>query len=179
MDNENNKSFNDLVEEKIKKKKRIINKRIIMVSVLSAFLFISSVVMIFKTKNVDNDDNNIKVNCHGFKMVGILNYKIDTKNLYIDSVNNCGNNDKTLYDKVEAIMYENGDKPIEISTFVVQNKITINDYLKQLSIEEEDYLEKCSQYNDETLYLEVTTNKKEHERKFKVGLSLGDSCSNK
>lgn len=175
MDN-NAKSFNDIVEEKIRIKNRRIKRRMIAISILSAFLLLSVLVLFKNTKSGDLRLKSISVNCHGYKVTGNLAYNKDTKLLYLDNADYCGGADKTIYDKIEAVLYEKIDTPIKVSSFASQTKVLLDDYLKQVYIEEEDYLDKCNIYNNDSLYLEVTTQKDEKEKQFKVPLNLGNSC---
>lgn len=173
---EKDKSFNDLVAEKIKKKNNRIKRRMIAIGILSAFLFISVVILFMKTSGKTFEFEGISTDCHGYKVTGNLEYNNDTKTLYIDSISYCGGTDDNQYDKIEAVLFENADTPIVVSSFASQTDITLEEYLKQLSLEEEDYLEKCNTFNDESLYLEITTTKKESQKIFKASLSIGKSC---
>ncbi len=175
MDNEE-KSFNDLVSEKLKKKKRKIKRHTVIMIGLSILLILSTLVMFKEIVGKKHDFGIIGRNCHGAKILSILGYSEETKTLSINGVYFCSGKDKKTYDSISAVMYEKVNTPIEVSKFAPGSNITIEDYIKQLYIEVEDYYDVCPSYNNETLYLDVTTKKDDAEKMFKVALDLGDSC---
>ena len=172
----NDKSFNDLVAEKVKRKKRIIKRRTVIMVGLSILLILSTLVMFKGILGKKSNFGTVGRNCHGAKAISTLEYDKETKTLSINDAYFCNGKDKKTYDNITATMYEKIDTPIEIVRFAPGSNVMLEDYLEQLYIEEDDYLDKCLLYSNESLYLEVTTRKDDGEKMFKVALDLGNSC---
>ena len=109
-------------------------------------------------------------------MLGVLGYNKETHTLYMNKVYFCSGKDALLYDKINAVLYENGDTPTVVLKFAPGSNTMLEDYIKQLYFEQEDYLETCHLFDNDSLYLEVTTQKGDGEKIFKVALDQSDSC---
>ncbi len=117
--------------------------------------------------------------CNAFKVSGSLAYDKSKSSIYISSIDYCGGDDETTYEKIECDLYENGDNRIsKISSCEAKEHITLEEYLKHVEIENSSYSSSCKNYDDNSLYLEIHAYGKDYKSTvYKIPLSLNSTCS--
>ena len=100
--------------------------------------------------------------------------------IYISHINYCGGNDTTVYKKIECSLYEkNNNTNIIISSYKSNSKeITLEEYLKDVELNIDNYIKTCKYYNNNSLYLEINaTDKNNKVITYKIPLKLKNNCS--
>ena len=175
------KDFNIELEDildgnmKISNKKR---KRIIIVIVI-CLLLVLLIILLFKINDRTFSFKTLSSTCEEFKVSGSIAYDKNNSSIYISNVDYCGGNDTTLYKEIECNLYENNDN---VNTKISSCKsseenIKLEDYLKQVELNIDNYNQTCKKYNDDSLYLEI--NAKDDNNKittYKIPLSLNNNC---
>lgn len=175
------KDFNIELEDildgnmKISNKKR---KRIIIVIVI-CLLLVLSIILLFKINDRTFSFKTLSSTCEEFKVSGSIAYDKNNSSIYISNVDYCGGNDTTLYKEIECNLYENNDN---VNTKISSCKsseenIKLEDYLKHVELNIDNYNQACKKYNDDSLYLEI--NAKDNNNKittYKIPLSLNNNC---
>lgn len=160
---------------KISNKKR---KRIIIVIVI-CLLLVLSIILLFKINDKTFSFKTLSSTCEEFKVSGSIAYDKNNSSIYISNVDYCGGNDTTLYKEIECNLYENNDN---VNTKISSCKsseenIKLEDYLKHVELNIDNYNQACKKYNDDSLYLEI--NAKDNNNKittYKIPLSLNNNC---
>lgn len=176
----NLKSFEDICEENniLKRNKRKYYQHIYIMVVLGIFLLLSILVLFKKTSSEDFKFKSITTTCQGFQLSGSIDYDKVTSAIYISNINYCGKNNRTVYDKIMATLYEkNNDEITEIDSYKLVNNIKLEDYLKNSQFKFPDYMDRCMNYTDKSLYLKVTVYENERSVVYLMPLSLNNSCS--
>ena len=175
------KSFEDICEENniLKRSKRKYYQHIYIMVVLGVFLLLSILVLFKKTSSEDFKFKSITTtDCQGFQLSGNIDYDKVTSAIYISNINYCGKNNITVYDKIMATLYEkNNDEITEIDSYKTMNNIKLEDYLKNSQFKFPNYLDKCINYTDKSLYLKVTVYEDEKSVVYLMPLNLNNSCS--
>ena len=174
MSKDYNISIDDLLEGSYKKNnhKLLIIVIIVLVTIIAILLILNNNKFQFKT---------ISTTCPEFEVSGSIAYDNNTSSIYISNVNYCGGNDETIYKEIECNLYENtNDTSKKISSCKSNDSnIKLEDYLKDVKINLDNFSQSCSKYNDASLYLEIIA--KDNNNKaitYKIPLSLNDNCSN-
>ena len=166
------KDFNVSVEDILDGKKKT-NKRIFIVGLFIFVLIILIVVFVTKNNKPSFDFKTISTTCNEFKVSGSIAYDKDKSSIYISNINYCGGNDDTVYKQIECNLYETDKK---ISSCSSQNDIKLEDYLKDVKLNINNYSQTCKNYTDESLYLEIKATDGLKTTTYKIPLSLNENC---
>jgi len=178
------KDFNISVEDILdgeysqNKKKR---KNLIIIILLFLIASLLVIFVIFKDNNKSFEFKTISSTCQDFKVTGSLAYDNEKSSIYISQINYCGGNDTERYKEIECNLYEkNGDTIKQISTCKKEtSNILLEDFLKEVSLNIDNYSKTCKNFTDESLYLEVNaTDENNKITTYKIPLSLNSNCSN-
>ena len=121
----------------------------------------------------------IKANCKDFDVSGSLAYDSKHSSIYISNINYCGKQDINIYKKIECILYEknNNIKKEIFKEELNDTNITLEEYLKELSIKIDSYENTCKIYKQSDLYLEIKGYKEDDTLiVYEIPLSLDKSC---
>ena len=168
--------INELIGSSKKKKSKIL------ISVaITIFIFLLLIILIFFFKK-ESDDFTFKTlsaSCQDFTISGSIAYNEKKSAIYISNIEYCGGDDIMLYDKIECTLYEEESKVRkEIKSCGAKENITLEDFLKDVTITVDNYKQDCIDYSHNNLYLEITASVKEgRETHYKVPLTLKDSCT--
>ena len=172
--NDYNVSIDGLLEGNSKTAK---NKSILLIIILLG-LFSIALILIFN-HNKSYKFKTITSNCSEFKITGSVAYDKSKSSIYISDVSYCGKEDKKVYEDIKCTLYESTDdhnKEIKKCQKDGSN-ITLDEYLKDVSIIIDDYNQTCKNMSDNTLYLEIIATEKNNKIvTYKVPLLLNDSC---
>ena len=172
-----NVDINDLLEGE-NKKKRYFKKYIFIGTCVLVFV---SLFLVYQfTHNHDFTFKTVRSSCSDFRVLGSMAYNDNKTSIYISSIN-CLNMDEEEYSSITCILYEQVDNTkIEISRSTYEgDPITLNDYLKNVEFNIDDYESTCKNYLDDSLFIELRAKNSQgdvitHE----IPLTLDDNCSN-
>ena len=147
---------------------------------LLAFLAIVG-LNIYLVLNKDNFSfKTITTTCKEFKVTGTIAYDSKKSSINISKIDYCGGDDNTKYDKIECELYEQHDttKTLVSKCNKTGSNEKLEEYLEDVEIRVDDYKQKCREYKDDELYLEIIATKDNKNTIYKVDLLLGTNCPN-
>ena len=172
-----NVDINDLLEGENKRKNYL--KKYIFIG--ACVLVVVSLFLVYQfTHNHDFTFKTVRSSCNDFSVLGSMAYNDNKTSIYISSIN-CLNMDEEKYFSITCILYEQVDNTkTEISRSTYDgDPITLNDYLKDVEFNIDDYDSTCDDYRDDSLYIELrATNSKGDTITHEIPLTLNDNCSN-
>ena len=171
--NDFNINFSEIIGEYNNKKKS--NK---LFYIIPGVLIIVIVIILIINNNKTFEFKTIKANCKDFEVIGSLAYDSKHSSIYISNINYCGKQDNKIYEKFEYTLYEkNGNIKKEICTEEFNDaNITLENYLKNISIKIDSYENSCNMYKESNLYLEIKAYFSEDMKLFEIPLSLDKTC---
>lgn len=175
-----NVSVDELLDGKQKNVKKNNIKLIIFISIFIICSIILLIVLILKL-NTSYEFKTLSTTCDNFNISGSLSYDNTKTSIYINKVNYCGGDDETEYKKIECVLYEVNDNTqtiISSCSYEENEKIKLEDYLKNIEFKVDDYSRTCKIYTNNNLYLEINATDDEGKiTAYKVPLSLDDDCN--
>lgn len=179
-----NLSVEDILDGEIvnKNNKEKKDKTLIITSIFFIIIVILIITFIFLQKDNNNsfEFKTISSTCNDFNVTGSLAYNKDKSSIYISQINYCGGDDKTDYKEIECNLYEkNGDTIKKISSCKSNDKnIKLENYLKEVELNIDNYSKICRNYTNESLYLEVNaTDNNDKVTTYKIPLNVNGNCS--
>ncbi len=178
---EMSKNFNielsDILDGNIKNKEKS-KKKYLIIFLIILFIVILLLIII-NNHNNSFDFKTISSTCSDFSVSGSIAYDSKRSSIYISNINYCGGVDNNIYQEIECSLFEvNNDTNVKISSCSKKENITLEDYLKDISLNIDNYQKKCKNYTDDSLYLEINTLKDESFKTYKIPLSLDKNCKN-
>lgn len=172
-----NISIDAILEGKNNDSHKQIKHHIYIIILLTVFLVLSIVVLIKKTNSESFKFKTLTTTCQEFRVSGSIAYNKSNSSIYISNIDYCGGNDKTVYDSITCTLYENNDNSQnKISSCNPRNNITLEEYLKNIELNVDSYMQKCRTYTDKSLYLEINATEKSRTVTYKVPLKLNNNC---
>ena len=148
--------------------------------IILPIIIIIGIVLFFFLKGMNSFEfKTISTSCKDFEVSGSIAYDSKRSSIYISSVNYCGVEDSTIYKRIECILYtKNNNIKEEISKEELkQGDITLNEYLKKLSIQIDSYENTCRNYKENSLYLEINAYKEDNTMKiYEIALVMDKNC---
>ena len=179
MSKDFNISIEDLLDGNISHKNDNRKKNIAII-IIVIILLVTIVGLVYINKDKSFEFKTISSTCKEFKVTGSIAYDKDKSSIYISHVDYCGGNDETLYKDIECNLYETNNDVIKKISSCKPNSsnITIEDYLKDVEFNIDNYAQTCKKYNDESLFLEINaTDKNNKITTYKIPLNLNDNCA--
>ena len=177
MSKDFNISIEDILDGSTSKQKR---NNIIPIIIIILVIIASVIGIIYVKNDKSFEFKTISTTCKEFKVSGSIAYDKEKSSIYISHVDYCGGNDETTYKNIECNLYESNDdlnKKIS-SCKPSDNNTTLEEYLKDVEINIDNYSQTCKQYNNKSLYLEINaTDKNDKTVVYKIPLELNDNCS--
>ena len=171
--NDYNINFSELVGEENKKK---INR---LYYIIPSLIIVAVTIILFINSNNSFEFKTISTSCKDFEVTGSLAYDANHSSIYISNINYCGKPEDTIYHKLECILYEKNNN-IKTEIFKEElndTSITLEEYLKTISIKVDSYENSCKVYKDNDLYLEIKAYFYNNNMKlFEIPLSLDKTC---
>lgn len=154
-------------------------KKVIYIVIGCIILLILVLFLIF------HDDSftfkTVTSNCSNFEISGSIAYNKNKSYLYISNIDYCGEKDDNLYIKIDCILYEIKDnikKEIGSSSYDKGVKIKLNDFLKNVNFNIDNFSRECKNIEDGNIELEINATMEDSNIiTYKVPLSLNKSCS--
>ena len=171
-------TLDEIYDGKYKKNKRIIVYVISIVFLIMIMCIIMCGLLFHKTYN-DFKFKTVETTCDQFKISGTVAYNDKKSAIYISNIEYCGGNDTEIYKKIECVLYENhGDINKKISSNEINENITLEEYLKNVTFRIDNYQKACIDYKDGSLYLTIkATSLNNKVTTYEVPLKLNSSCN--
>ncbi len=174
--------LNDLLEARVRPKRKV-NLALVVASI--AVLIIGGAI-IFKSvvdKKKDNFEfKTLSSSCSEFTLYGSIAYNADKTSIYIPNVTYCGGDDVEKYKDILCILYENeGNTKREISkyTYDKNDGITLEEFLKELKFNVDNYEKTCKTFKENSLELVIeAVSFNDKMVTYRIPLSLDENCKN-
>ena len=145
------------------------------------FLILSLTITILITKNHTHDFEmrTIETTCNDFNLSGTIAYNKNKTAIFISEIDYCGLNKDQIYDTITSTLYQNENNKIKnIITNKEKNNLSLNDYLKDLTYNVDNYKSTCLDYNKNELYIKIELQKKnESTITYTIPLKINDTCN--
>lgn len=173
-----NISIENILDGNINKKSK--NKKNIIIGIIIILLLILSIYLIMKKSN-NFEFKTISSSCSNFNIYGSIAYNNNKSYLHLSNINYCGKEDNNDYIKIECSLYEQKNNVIKILEKFNYNEdktIKLEEFLKNIQFNLDDFSNECKYYDDNTLFLEINaTLENEKNINYKVPLTLKTNCS--
>lgn len=175
------KEFNvdiaEILDGEIKLKKRKNTLLIISIIIVAISIAIISSSIIIKNNSSEFKFKTISSNCLDFKVTGSAAYNKEKTAIYISNVEFCGKEDKSEYDRIECNLYEkHKNEKIKVSSCSSKNNIKLDDYLKKVNINVNNYSTKCKELTSNDLSLEIVAFKDGKKAFYNIPIKLNEHC---
>ena len=147
--------------------------------VILLFLIIVALIVFIALKNNSSFQfKTIEANCKDFTVTGSLAFDSKKSSIYISNINYCGT-EENVYKELTCNLYEKNSNTItEISSCDKASNVTLNEYLKNVKFNVDNFSKTCSNYTQDSLYLEINAYDDNNNLKvYKIPLSLDDNCN--
>ena len=136
------------------------------------FFFFSSSTFHFKT---------LSSNCDNFEITGSMAYNKEKTSIYISNVSYCGSEKEIKYQNISCSLFEtleNTNIKIDECKVEKNSNVSLEDFLKDVTFQVEDYAKMCKEYSTNSLSLEINARKEDGlDVTFKIPLKLENNCS--
>ncbi len=162
-----------------KKKKKI--AKVFFIPLLCVILFFIISLGFFLFHKDTFTFKTLSSNCENFDITGSIAYNKEKTSIYISNISYCGKQEKKNYQKIECSLYEANENTItKIDDYIFQEQkeTSLEELLKNVKFQVDDYNKTCKHYKENTLYLEMLTYDMKGETHFyKIPLKLQDNCN--
>ena len=167
-----NISLDEILNNKNKKK----NNKLIYIILIIIFVVIG-VIFIFFNKD-SFEFKTITTSCSEFSVTGSMAYSKDKSSIYISHINYCGKENNDKYKEIKCSLFEkNGKLTKEIDSCKTKDDIALEDFLKDVKFNVDNYEASCKNYKENNLYLEIEAlDKNNNLVTYKIPLSLQKNC---
>lgn len=174
-----NLDLNELLDIDKKEPKKNTKKFWAVCLVIGIFilLFIVGLILHFSKKD-DFVFKKLTTTCSNFNLIGSIAYSEDKTSLYISEVSYCGEENNTVYEKIECNLYEkHNDNVVLISSCDKDKDITLKNFLRDVKINVDNYAASCKLFKTSDLYLEISAyNKDNVVTTYTIPLNFEDNC---
>ncbi len=168
--------INELLGSEVKRKGFI--KKYIFIGVCA--LFVVGLFLVYQfTHHHDFTFKTVSSSCEDFRVLGSMAYNENKTSISISSIN-CLKMDEEEYSRISCTLYEQVDHTkTEISKSSYEGEaITLNDYLKNVEFNIDDYESTCKNYTDDSLSIELKAEKQDGQViTYDIPLVLADNCN--
>ena len=160
------------------------NKKNILLPILLVVLVGIIIILIIMLNNKEDDFKfkTLSSTCENFNIVGNIAYNDKKTYIYISNIEYCGGDDIKLYKKIECILYESSNNmDIKISSFnyTEDKKISLEEFLKNVTFSIDDYKKTCKEYSKNSLFLSINAIDENNKiTSYKIPLVLEKTCNN-
>lgn len=170
-----NLKIDDLLDNNTSNKK----KYYIIFIVVFIILVISTISIVYIIKHNDFEFKTISSSCNDFKLVGSIAYNKSKSSIYINNITYCGDKEYTKYDEISCTLFESSGNSIQVISsyeYVDKKRISLDEFLNNLSFKIDDYEQVCKNFKKDSLYLEITAKNNGEITMHKIPLVLDDNC---
>ena len=160
------------------------NKKNILLPILLVVLVGIIIILIIMLNNKEDDFKfkTLSSTCENFNIVGNIAYNDKKTYIYISNIEYCGGDDIKLYKKIECILYEssnNMDIKIRSFNYTEDKKISLEEFLKNVTFSIDDYKKTCKEYSKNSLFLSINAIDENNKiTSYKIPLVLEKTCNN-
>ena len=170
-------SLDELFDGEYKKKK---NYKFLVFITIIFFISFTSLILINILKPDDFEFRTLSSNCENFNISGNIAYNKTKSAIYITNIQYCGGEDKELYQEIECILYETDneiEKIIGSTKYQEKSNITLEEFLKKVTLTVDNYEKICKDYSKNSLYLIINATLENGKiTSYKIPLNLDDNC---
>lgn len=174
--NDYNISLNELLENNVNKKKG----KFFVLIVLVLIIILGIIGLWWHNKENHFEFKTISASCDNFELFGSIAYNKNKTSIYITNITYCGGNDQEVYKKIDCALYENSDNSnnkITNCSFGKNENVSLEDFLKNVNFNVDNYDNTCENYRDNSLFLEINAMQDNGMIvTYKVPLKLMDNC---
>jgi transcriptional regulator with XRE-family HTH domain len=175
--NDHNISLDEILgNSKVVDKK---NKKYVIITliILILIVIITTIILILNNRD-DFSLKKLSSTCSTFELTGSVAYNKNKSSFYISNIEFCGNDDDIIYNKIEYSLYENyNNKKNEISSGNTKYNINLEQYLKDLSINVDNYNQSCKTLTHSEIIMEIYAYDDDNKiTTYKIPLSLENNC---
>lgn len=171
------KDFNVSIDDLLEGRKKTYKFKYAYAIILLVIIFV--VFFLQFTKKDDFEFKTLTTSCNDFKISGVVAYNQNKSSIYISKVDYCGGDNNEIYQRIECTLYESHlNLENKIGFFEKNGKQKLEDYLKELVFNIDNYNSLCNNYEKEELYLLINATKENGSViTYKIPLSLNDDCN--
>lgn len=158
-------------------------KKIVVTTIIISLVIIISILgyfFIIHSNHKDFEFKTLSSNCTNFNILGSVAYNKDKSSIYIADVKYCGGDDIKKYDLIECTLYEsnkNTDTKISNQSTNKNDKpMTLEDFLKDLNINVDNYKTRCDSFSKADIYLQINATLNNNITSYKIPLKLKETC---
>ena len=172
---EMSKDFNIDLEDLLEGRKTIKNNRKYLL-LLIPLIIIITIILLPKKDNFEF--KTLSTTCSEFNVSGSIAYNDSKSQIYISNINYCGGNDNNLYKEINCILYESTNNvEIKIGSDNYKGSITLENYLKNVKFNIDNYKSVCKDYKKNSLILRIDATTIDNKIvSYKIPLTLKDNC---
>lgn len=174
-----NKYHYDIQNFLIGKKKQNEKRKFIFI-LLAVFLFLLFCLFFLFSKD-SFTFKTLSSNCDNFTLTGSMAYNTEKTSIYISDISYCGEKDHSKYVRIYCSLYENHENVkqiIDTCDFENKNSISLEEFLKNIKFQIDNYEKTCKNYTENSLHLEIDAEDKNGEvTTYKIPVKLEDNCS--
>ena len=166
--------LDELLNDKKNNKKNRNSNIIILIPIMIVILTI--IIILF-------DDNNfefktISANCSNFNISGSIAYNNSKSSIYISHIDYCGGKDDEIYQNISCSLFEENDLvKAKIDTCKSRENVTLEQFLKNLTFNIDNYQKTCQNYQENSLQIEINaTDETGNIKTYNIPLKLEDNC---
>ncbi len=180
ISNEFNINLDDLLngEHIISEKKK---KGLLIGGVVLFILILVTIILLIIGNKTDLLIKKVTTYDSNFEITGTVAKSNGKTYIYISDIEYKDEEDKTIYSKVRASLYEEykGKSTKIDATELEEVDTTLKDYLNKVTFNIDDYKSDCKDLTKSKLYLEIEVTQEGKETYFKIPLELEDICPEK
>lgn len=181
MSKDFNISLDEILDGEYNKSRKNNKKLYILIIIILIFLLsLISFVLISSKNNYNYEFKTIKSSCSEFKIKGSMAYNNSKSSIYISDISYCGNDYKEKYKNMKCILYEKDNNITkEVSSYIYEgDKISLEEFLKKVSFNVDNYSKLCKKFKNGDLYLEIQmSNDNKKNITHKIPLNFNSNCS--
>ena len=175
-----NVELNEILDVKTVNKENNTLKSIIVIGIFLIIVLVVFFTQFNYSKGKNFEFKTLEASCDNFNISGSIAYNDLKSSIYISNVEYCGKKDDTKYKKIECNLYEiEKSKSIKVGScgYDIKDEITLEDYLKEVKFNIDNYSSVCKDYTTSRLQLEIdATDSDNNVITYKIPLKLNDNC---
>lgn len=173
--------IDEIINGKFKDKSNdhLFNKKNIMIPLLIITIFLFICLFLLLRKDPDYYFKTLSTECSSFNISGTVSYNDNKSSIHVSNITYCGEDDTTIYKKIECSLYEaSGNTITQIDQSQFKENTNLKDFLEKIEFIIDNYNRVCKSFEDNSLYLQITaTNNDEKNITYKIPLKLSESCN--
>lgn len=170
-----NVDINDLLGNKPK-----VTKSKIAILAISLVLLGIIALLIIDNNQSHFEFKKLSASCDDFILYGSIAYNHNKSSIYISNISYCGEDNKQEFQKIECNLFEvNGSISTKISgcNYKENKNISLENFLKNVSFNVDNYEQTCNMYKNNNLLLEINAvDESGNITTYKIPLALEDNC---